>query len=107
MVDQRQHIRVPGPFDGARVGIIETPVRIYDLSEGGCFVTALYEARAGTEIDLKIDLPQEGTIRVTGEVLYNRHGFGFAVRFTRMAPHVRQVLADGVRKRQTFVESLA
>lgn len=106
-MDQRQHVRVPGPFDGWRVGIIETAVRIYDLSEGGCFVTALYDAREGTEIELKIELPQEGTIRVTGEVLYNRHGYGFAVRFTEAAPHVRQVLADAVRKRQKFVENLA
>ena len=106
LADQRQHVRVPGPFDGARVGIIETPVRIYDLSEGGCFVTALYDARPGAVIELKIELPQEGCIRVAGEVLYNRHGFGFAVQFTEVAPHVRQVLAEAVRRRQKFVESL-
>lgn len=105
--NQRRHPRVPGPFDGYRVGIIETAIRIHDLSEGGCFVTALYDARPGATVELKIELPAEGCVRVTGEVLYNRPGFGFAVAFTDVQPHVRQVLASLVRKRQKFLEALA
>jgi hypothetical protein len=41
--DRRHYDRVAGPFDGRRVGALETPVRIYDLSEGGCFINASHE----------------------------------------------------------------
>jgi hypothetical protein len=72
---------VAGPFDGVRVGLLETPVRIYDLSVGGCFVHSLHEQQEGTMIVLKIDLPQEGWITTKAETLHSRPGFGFAVRF--------------------------
>ena len=38
---RRQHPRVHGPFDGWRVDLLDVPVRIYDLSLGGCFVNAI------------------------------------------------------------------
>ncbi len=78
---RRKHDRVAGPFDGYRVGLLETPIRIYDLSLGGCFVHSLHEQQEGTLIVLKIDLPQEGWITTKAETLYSRPGFGFAVRF--------------------------
>jgi hypothetical protein len=45
LTDRREHRRFAGPFDGRRVGAIETPVRIYDLSRGGCFITSMHEER--------------------------------------------------------------
>jgi len=82
--NRRQHDRVPGPFDGRRVASLSTPVRIYDLSEGGCFVTSLHEQQPGIRFALEIELPYEGWIKVKAETLYVRPGFGFAVRFTEM-----------------------
>ncbi len=38
-VDRRASDRVPGPFDAWRVGTLETPVRIYDISLGGASCT--------------------------------------------------------------------
>ena len=78
---RRKHDRVTGPFDGYRVGLLETPISIYDLSLGGCFVHCLHEQQEGSLIVLKIDLPQEGWITTKAETLYSRPGFGFAVRF--------------------------
>lgn len=78
---RRRYVRVTGPFDGYRVGLLETPVRIFDLSQGGCFVNSTHEQQAGSRVVLKIDLPAEGSITVTGETVYHRPGFGFAVRF--------------------------
>ncbi len=78
---RRKHDRVTGPFDGYRVGLLETPICIYDLSLGGCFVHCLHEQQEGTPIVLKIDLPKEGWITTKAETLYSRPGFGFAVRF--------------------------
>jgi len=83
--NRRQHDRVSGPFDGRRIGGLSTPVRIYDLSEGGCFVTSIHEQQPGIGFTLEIDLPYEGWIRLRAETLYVRPGFGFAVRFTEMS----------------------
>ena len=78
---RRQYARVHGPFDGYRVGRLDTPVRIYDLSQGGCFVNGMHQQRKETRMVLRIDLPDEGTITVNAELVYVRPDFGFAVRF--------------------------
>jgi hypothetical protein len=90
--DRRQHDRTPGPFDGRRLGSLATPVRIYDLSEGGCFVTSLHEQQPGIVFILEIELPYEGWIRLKAETLYVRPGFGFAVRFTEMTQETQERL---------------
>lgn len=58
--ERRQHDRAPGPFDEWRVGLLDVPVRIYDISEGGCFVSAMHEQQAGIVFVLKVDLPHAG-----------------------------------------------
>jgi PilZ domain len=82
--NRRQHVRVPGPFDGCRIGVLPTPLLIYDLSAGGCFVNSLNEQRPGIRVVLEIELPGEGRIKVTGETLYAKPDFGYAVRFVDM-----------------------
>ncbi len=81
---RRQYARVHGPFDGYRSGRLDTPVRIYDLSQGGCFVNGMHQQRKATRILLKIDLPDEGTISVEAELVYVRPDFGYAVRFVNV-----------------------
>ena len=92
-MNRRQHVRVTGPFDGKRVSLIDTPVQIYDLSEGGCFVNSMQEQQEGRDVELEITLPTEGAIRVTGVTLYARAGFGFAARFTHVEPGAMVKLA--------------
>jgi hypothetical protein len=96
--NQRKHLRVPGPFDGRRVGMLETPVRVYDLSEGGCFVTSLYDGVPGESLTVMIQLPYEGWIKVEGETAYNRPGYGFALRFTKVSDHAQAALKNTVRR---------
>src|SRR5579872_6184943 len=83
--ERRRNARVLGPFDGHRIGALRTPVRIFDLNEGGCFINTVHDQEPGTVIALEIDLPDQGTIAVKAEVLYNRADFGFAARFTDVA----------------------
>jgi len=88
-MEQRQYVRVAGPFNGHRVvSSIETPVRIHDLNEGGCFVTSMHAAPSapGRPIALKIQVPDIGWIDIQGEVLYSKPPFGYAVRFTQSPP---------------------
>ncbi len=78
---RRKHRRVSGPFDGIRVGALETPVQLYDLSRGGCYINSAYQQRPGMKLRLKLDLPEEGWITIHAESLDRRNEYGFAVRF--------------------------
>jgi hypothetical protein len=82
--NRREYLRVVGPFDGRRVGALEIPVRIYDLSEGGCFIHAMHEQQPGIRFPLEIDLPYDGWVRVKAETIYRKPEFGYAVRFTEI-----------------------
>jgi two-component system cell cycle response regulator CpdR len=79
---QRRHVRVAGPFDGWRIGFVNTAVRVYDLSDGGCFLETSDEAPApGAHLVLKIDVPHQGWIYLKGETVYVKPNVGFAVSF--------------------------
>jgi hypothetical protein len=79
--NRRQHERIVGPFDGCRVGAIETPLRIFDLSRGGCFVISMHGQTPGTRFAMQIVIPDVGPITLNAETVYSRDEFGFAVRF--------------------------
>ena len=81
--NRREHLRVPGPFEGVRTGFLQTPLQIFDLSLGGCFVNCLLDQQEGVVFNLKIDLPHEGWIALKAETVYRRDG-GYAVRFIEM-----------------------
>jgi hypothetical protein len=85
MDNRREHERVSGPFDGRRIDALVTPVSIYDLSEGGCFINAMHEQKPGSVFRLEIDLPFVGCVTVTAETITSRANFGYSVRFTEMS----------------------
>lgn len=95
--DRRESDRIPGPFDAWRVGSLETRVRIYDLSLGGCFVHAMHEQEQGVIVMLKIELPEVGSIEMKAETLYRRPGFGFAVRFIDVTAEAAERLERGLK----------
>jgi hypothetical protein len=97
--ERRQHLRVSGPFDGLRLGAIETPVTIRDLSEGGCFVDSVIDANPGRRLSIGVLVPGEDWITTTGEVVRGEPDFGFAVRFVDMPDHVRSRVARVVASR--------
>ena len=78
---RRESPRVAGPFDGRRVGALTTPLRIHDLSAGGCLIESHHEVTSGRRLTLQIDLPGEGWITLQSETLYMRENYGFAVKF--------------------------
>jgi PilZ domain len=82
----RQHNRVVSPFEG-RMGDLETPVRIYDLSEGGCLISSLIDAHTiGRRFVLTIDLSETEHVTVEAEVVNARPEFGFGARFVGLQP---------------------
>ena len=96
--DDRAHHRVMGPFDGCRVGVLDTPLLIYNLSEGGCFVNSLYDTPVGQRLVLRISLPNEGIVTIDAETVYVQPGFGFAVRFVDVSDETRAVLGLSLDK---------
>lgn len=82
---RRCELRVAGPFEARRVGPLPTPLRIHDLSAGGCLVECYYDVASGRRITLQIDLPGEGWITVEAETLHPRDNVGFAVRFAELS----------------------
>jgi hypothetical protein len=60
---------------------VDTPVRVHDLSAGGCFINSSHDQRVGVEIELAIDLPNEGRIVLKATTLRRRPDFGYAVQF--------------------------
>jgi PilZ domain len=98
--DRRQHDRVPGPFDGVRVGALETPLRIFDLSRGGCFVNAMHEQQPGVRFTMRIELPYVGQITVKAVALYRRPEFGYAMRFVDMSEATASRLEEALEQLQ-------
>jgi hypothetical protein len=97
VANRRESERIPGPFDAWRIGVLHTPIRIYDISLGGCFVHAMHEQGRGVVVRLRIDLPVGDSLVLTAETLYRRPGFGFAVRFVDMDDQTRLKLARALR----------
>jgi len=95
---RRRSVRVRGPFDGRRLGLLTVPVTIYDLSVGGCLVQAFHEEPAGRRMMLEIELPTEGWIQVEAQSLYVREGYGFAVHFVEMADTTRARLERAIER---------
>ncbi|HEX3704237.1 MAG TPA: PilZ domain-containing protein [Vicinamibacterales bacterium] len=78
------------------MGAIATPVRLYDVSAGGCFINSMYEQKPGVKFVLEMDLPLAGVVTVNAEVLYVKPEFGFAVRFIDLSPETKAVLQRSV-----------
>ena len=76
--------------------MLDLDVRIYDLSAGGCFVEAIVEAKIGETVRLKIDLPDEGWIEVTGRVVPSTRTLGYAVQFMKFEGKARELLQQAV-----------
>lgn len=95
---RRRFVRVRGPFDNRRLGLLTVPVTIYDLSVGGCLVQAFHDEPTGRRLMLYIDLPIEGWIRLEAQSLYIREGYGFAVHFVEMHAATRGRLERAIEQ---------
>ena len=83
--DRRKHVRILGPFDGSRPGLVDMPLQIYDLSAGGCFVNSIHQApNRGQVFSIQIELPTGEMLVAKGEMAFVRPGFGYGVKFCEL-----------------------
>ena len=93
-IDNRLDPRVAGPFDGRRVDLLSTPIRIHDLSRSGCLIQWYHDQTPGLRFTLEIELPEVGWLRLEAEPVYNRSDYGFAVKFVDVPPDVMAKLDE-------------
>ena len=84
--------RVPGPFEGRRLGALSVDVHIHDLSDGGCLIQSFHDVPVGRRMKLEIDLPYEGRVQIAAESVNTRPDYGFAVKFVDVPDDVRNKL---------------
>ena len=72
--------------------------RVTDLSEGGCYIDTLGEAKAGEVLTVKLQLQGGDWLELTGEVAHEMPPMGFGVRFVNLnsdqLEKLRSLLAD-------------
>jgi hypothetical protein len=70
-----------GPFIGYRLGAVNAPLRVRNLSVDGCLVEFDEEVTIGRRISLQINLPGEGWTPVKAHALRVRDSSWFALTF--------------------------
>lgn len=98
---RRRAPRVPGPFDGRRIGESTVDIRIHGLSVVGCLIQSAHDVPVGRQMTVEIDLPYEGTVTLEAESVNTRRGYGFAVQFVSMTDDVRAALERVIEWRVT------
>ena len=91
-IENRLDPRVAGAFEGRRVDLLSTPIRIHDLSRSGCLIQWYHEQTPGRRFTLEVELPDVGWLRLEAEPVYNRSDYGFAVKFVDVPPDVMATL---------------
>jgi hypothetical protein len=110
VADRRGHGRIRGPFDAVRLDLLETTLRIYDLSMGGCLIESLSEVTGEHPIRLRIALPDGHSVTVRGRVMLPPRDIGYAVRFIDLdaatRDRIEQALAYVNRERSTETSTM-
>ena len=85
MNERRRAERVRVELDAHWEGVLaQCSGRIVDLSVTGCFILTPDQVRPKELIRMEIEMPTGGMLYLWGEVVYQVHEMGFALRFTGM-----------------------
>jgi hypothetical protein len=93
MKEERRHIRVPLRLEVSWDGISSRePAITSDVSMGGCYVESLEQAAVGDVLCFEFKLPEEGSLQLYGEVLYQHPTIGFGMCFRNLDDLQRSIL---------------
>ncbi len=94
MVDRREKPRLSVSLDAEWDGTTgHHPAKITNMSEGGCYLDTVGEARRGEIVSFRVQLPDDDWLYVEGEVRHYSAGLGFGVRFVDLDPDQLQKIA--------------
>ncbi len=97
--DRRQHPRIAHPFDAFRVGVFDTPLKLYDLSLGGCFINDFHDPPSvGRRFQIRIDLGEQAPLTLHVELVFGNLGFGYAVRFLDLSDDARASIERALQR---------
>ena len=88
----RKMPRLPGPFEGRRLGALTVDLTVHDLSAGGCLIQSFHDVPVGRRMKIELDLPEEGLVVLNAESVNTRPDYGFAVKFVDVSEETRQLL---------------
>ena len=95
--EQRADRRVRGPFEAVRAGLLEFKQRLYDLSAGGCLIDSMAVATIERVTQLRIDLPDSGSVTVCGQIILPTRDIGYAVRFIDVDARTRETIERALK----------
>jgi hypothetical protein len=89
--------QVEGPFEGVRMGAVDVPLLIRDLSLHGCLIELTCPAVFARRIALQIKLPGEGWVALRADILRVRHSSWLAAKFVNTDAATMERLARAIR----------
>jgi hypothetical protein len=87
-----------GPFEGVRMGAIDVPLCVRDLSVDGCLIELQDAVVTGRRISIQIKLPVEGWIALKADTLRVRDSAWLAAKFVNINAAARERLARGIAR---------
>jgi hypothetical protein len=87
-----------GPFEGIRMGAVDVPLHIRDLSVEGCLIELQDAVVTGRRITIQIKLPVEGWIALKADTLRVRDSSWLAAKFVNIDAAARERLARGITR---------
>ena len=96
--DRRRFFRICHSFEGRRRGILPVPIRICDLSLGGCLIESRYPEDRGRRLEIEIDLPWEGWTTFDSEIVTIRPDYGYGVQFVGVPDAIRRRLERVIKR---------
>ena len=96
--DRRRFFRICHSFEGRRRGILPVPIRICDLSLGGCLIESRSPEDRGRRLEIEIDLPWEGWTTFDSEVVTIRPEYGYGVQFVGVPDAIRRRLERVIKR---------
>ena len=86
MEDRRTHPRVPAPLRATwHRGAVHSITRTANLSLGGCFLEACEREAPAGRLRLRLQLPRNELLWLSGEVAHVERDRGFGVRFVDLS----------------------
>ncbi len=97
--EQRETERTPvvleATWSGSTVG---SPVRVTDISMGGCYLDTIGRAEPGESVLISLILAEGKLVTLSGIATYAQTHTGFGVRFTNLSEEQSELIAGLLAK---------